>query len=311
MRSNAGPPRDPPWLTGPRVAMAVAALGGGAFAAWLFRCIVSISVLFTEDPSGAVGRGPIIEARWLEIVLFTGTFLLTMRAVQKSLESSEPQAWALKCALYGAINGGVCSAAFFCTELPRSELAVLICIAPFAMIVGVFFGLAFFVGYAPMLALARRAKLEPSLDLLTRMVPWCAGWLTAIALVVSFVGVRQIALGVGCVALSALLLGHGLLADQRRRRFLDRLDRARDHRFARGRDDIAVLPFVAGLGDPSHTLVAEERAGNGPFRSAVTEHALAAFSDDPHRERGRLTVRQIALSLLLASDLALAYFALA
>jgi hypothetical protein len=285
------PPKDPSTLGPIGVAMVVAALGGGAVAAWMFRSFLSIVPAMSDDPG------------WLELVMFAGTSGLTMRAVHASLESHQIERWLTTCLLYGALNGVVCSLAYLPFTLFERDLGALCCATPFAAVVGACLGLAFCVGYLPVLALAARARREPSLDLVARMIPWCAAWLTAIAIVVGLAGEPQRLLAAACLAVSALVIAGCLAIDRRRAKFLASLalPGAPDHRFSR-EGSSAVLPFVGGAGTSERALVADARSEHGPFRSAATTQSLAGFSADPARE-GRVLRRRAALVLaVLAAD---------
>lgn len=292
------PPADPSWLTAPRVAATVAALGGGAFAAWLFRSIGE-EALWRRHPA----------ADWLTPVLFLGTSALTLRAVTRCV-AKEPRSWVTECVLHGAINGLACMwvwAALVSADRPFDRVIALGCCLSFvAPVVGGALGVAFCAGYSPVLALARRARREPSLDLVSRMVPWCAAWLTAIGAGVGLALVPQTALGLLCLVGSAALLGYGLYADRARGVFLDRLagGLATSQRFTRDASGEAALPFVAGLGDPSLSLVTDSMADEGPFRSQAISEVQARFTEDPERERRAIRRRRALSAALLALDVA-------
>jgi hypothetical protein len=287
------PPTDPPWLTGPRVAAAVAALGGGAFAAWLFRYL-------GEDALG--GRAALTEP--LTTVLFLGTSALTPCAVTACV-AREPRTWAKQCALYGGLNGLVCMWAFAALAMPESFgeiIGGLLCSSFLAPIVGACFGLAFCAAYAPVLMLARRARRQPSLDVVSRMVPWCAAWLTVIGAVVGLGLIPQLGLGLACLFVSAALLAYGLVADRARGAFLERLAAGlAPQRLTRDGSGDAALPFVAGVG-PARLHLVEEMA-EGPFRSVATSEGQATFSKDPARERRAVRRRRALSAGLLAVDL--------
>jgi hypothetical protein len=283
-------PTDPAWLSSVRVAAIVAAIGGGASAAWTLR------VMSRALPD------LVLESPWLEIVLFACTALLTARAFYLCLGSDSPGTWAIRCVQYGAINGIVCTVVFFPFTSHRSDaLAIICCVSPFIAVLGGLLGLAFFCVYFPVLALARRMHTKPSLDIASRMVPWCAGWLTAIGFVLTFGRSPQLVLASACAIVASAIASWGFVADRRRRAFLAGV-KDTSLRFTNEPTE-GVLPFVGGRVE--RTLV-EQRAGDhGPFRSAAIEEPHATFSADLSRERRAISLRSVVCVALGLADLAL------
>lgn len=281
-------PADPRWLTSERIAAAVAALGGGAIAAWLFRALAD-----------AFPRTP-LDSGWLEVVMFVATALMTARAFYSCLQSGEGSVWPFRCMLYGALNAILCTMTFFPIADYDADATwvIVLCGSPFLFVLGGAFGLAFYLVYYPVLALARRTRAEPSLDLGSRMAPWCAGWLAAIALALTFGPSAQHTLAAACAIASAAVVAWGLLADRRRRAFLAELQHTR-HRIA-GEVAKDVLPLVGGLG-ADRAMIVEHASDHGPFRSAAHEETVAALTGDA-REHRALRVRQIACGLLAIAD---------
>jgi hypothetical protein len=231
--------------------------------------------------------------------------VLTFLAVIRSVEG-EPVRWGRACMLYGALNGLVCLWAWVALVFPEQldRFGALVCLSVVSAFVGAFFGLVFCAGYVPVLMLARRARQEPSLDVVSRMVPWCGAWLTAIGAIVGLALIPQTALGLACLLASVMLLGYGLFADRARGAFLDRLAAgSTSQRLSRDTPPETVVPFVAGIGAAPRTLVTDAVADDGPFRSAVTSEAQASFSEDLAHERRAIRRRRALCAALLALDL--------
>lgn len=294
-------PRDSPRVSARALGELVAALGGGAAAAWAVRtCIVAADLPPDMTPN-----------LWLEVVMFVSTALLTRLAVRRALPNSLWLApWI--CSFYGAVNGVVCwlLLAPVLSGTSSALVAAFFGSIPAAMI-GWGFGLAFGVGYLPILALAKRGLAEPSHDVLTRMVPWATAWLSVTALVVGFTPSlpRQELFAIACAALSFGLALFALRADARRELFLDSLTKGalpklRLSRSLSSRAPEAALPLVGGS-LVGAALVEAHSVGAGPFRAAEADKTHATLSAEARDERFALSARRVFCWAVLVTDAAL------
>lgn len=291
-------PRDTQRLNAAALGSLVAALGGGAMAAWVIRVGASV---------GAFRIHP-VPGPWLELVMFGCTAWLTSRAVRRCLDKGSLFMAPWICSFYGALNAMLCWWLIVPTVARGAEEAfamALLGAIPAAM-VGWGFGLAFGLGYLPILALAQRGAEEPSHDVLTRMVPWATAWLTLTALVVGFARPRQELLAFACTASSFGLALFAVRADGRREAFIEGLaDGALPHlRLSRAHDTAAALPLVGGSAAGA-ALVEAQTLGAGPFRAAAAEQTHATVSAEAKDERFRLMVRTLFCRAMLVTNSAM------